>query len=142
MRVFLQKNLHVAFGATFQSLHEVRHSHAQVFMHIEPVQRYCILGPKPSSSALVRSMSRARVWRRVDAVNAEAKARGSVRELVTSGLGVRPRGVNRRFAPRGVGTWAALALLPACKKWRSRRACCWLTLTSFTSLHDGRFGEG
>jgi hypothetical protein len=30
-------------------------------------------------------------------------------------------GSNRRFAPRGAGTWAALArsgLLPACKKWR------------------------
>src|SRR5664280_642426 len=44
-------------------------------------------------------------------------------------------GVNR-FAPRGAGAWAALArsgLLPACKKWRSRRASCWLTLTSFTT---------
>src|ERR1019366_804922 len=43
---------------------------------------------------------------------------------------------NRRFAPRGAGAWAALArsgLLPACKKWRSRRASCWLTLTSFTT---------
>ena len=32
---------------------------------------------------------------------------------------------HRRFAPRGAGAWAALArsgLLPACKKWRSRRA--------------------
>ena len=30
----------------------------------------------------------------------------------------------------GVGT---AGLLPACKKWRSRRASCWLTLTSFTT---------
>src|ERR1019366_6702237 len=47
----------------------------------------------------------------------------------------RLNGVNR-FAPRGAGAWAALArsgLLPACKKWRSRRASCWLTLTSFTT---------
>ena len=46
------------------------------------------------------------------------------------------KGSNRRFAPRGVGAGAALArsgLLPACKKWRSRRASCWLTLTSFTT---------
>src|ERR1035438_4861353 len=43
---------------------------------------------------------------------------------------------NRRFAPRGAGAWAALArsgLLPAGKKWRSRRASCCLTLTSFTT---------
>src|ERR1035438_1045665 len=42
----------------------------------------------------------------------------------------------RRFAPRGAGAWAALArsgLLPACEKWRSRRASCWLALTSFTT---------
>jgi len=44
------------------------------------------------------------------------------------------KGSNRGFAPRGAGAWAALArsgLLPAWKKWRSRRASCWLTLTSF-----------
>src|ERR1039457_2283488 len=48
---------------------------------------------------------------------------------------VRLNGVNR-FAPRGAGAWAALSrsgLLPACKKWRSRRASCWLTLTSSTT---------
>ena len=48
-----------------------------------------------------------------------------------------PEGASRRFAPRGAGAWAALArsgLLPACKEWRSRRASCWLTLTSFTVL--------
>src|ERR1035438_6917922 len=47
----------------------------------------------------------------------------------------RLNGVNR-FAPRGAGAWAALSrsgLLPACKKWRSRRASCWLTLTLFTT---------
>ena len=46
------------------------------------------------------------------------------------------KGVSRRFAPRGAGAWAALSrsgLLPACKRWRSRRASCWLTLTSFTT---------
>ena len=43
---------------------------------------------------------------------------------------------HRRFAPRGAGAWAELArlgMLPACKKRRSRRASCWLTLTSFTT---------
>src|ERR1035437_4119256 len=46
------------------------------------------------------------------------------------------KGSTRRFAPRGAGAWAALSrsgLLPACKKWRPRRASCWLTLTSFTT---------
>jgi hypothetical protein len=44
---------------------------------------------------------------------------------VLFGIGLFRKRVNRRFAPGGAGAWAALArsgLLPASKKWRSRRA--------------------
>ncbi len=47
------------------------------------------------------------------------------------------KGANRRFAPKRAGAWAALTrsgLLPACKKWGSRRASDSLTLTSITTL--------
>ena len=60
----------------------------------------------------------------------------SISTLSSNEPRAKPKGSPIRFAPSGVGTWAALARsrwLPAGKKWRSRRACYWLTLTSFTT---------